>query len=1106
MRYSLPSFCLLVLLLLAFAGQAHTASLRINGNPSGEPFNLTPHWMVLEDPSQKWSVDDVRLPEMAGRFAPSPVSGDSLNFGITGSAVWLRVTLHNPTDENLIQRLELAYPSLHYVDLYVFAPDGMKHMATGVLRPFWQRPIPHRHFVFPLRLAANADTTLYLRVATSGSLNIATELWHPRAFTEKILHEYMMQAFYFGLVIALGVFNLLLFFSLRDPTYFYYVLFAASSALSLLAYSGLGLQFAWPSATNWAVSATMISFALNGAALLQFQRRLLTTSRIVPALDRIMLAFIGLNGLQILGFLWSFEHMLRLGIAIDIANILLALTVAAACQRRGQRSAPFFLVAFAGLAATALLTAARSFGVSGIPNFINIYGIQIGSALEMLLFSLALAERFNQLRQEKEYAQQQLVDNLKRSERLLELRVEERTAELSRRNEELKQHELALQASKEIAEESSRMKSAFLANVSHEIRTPMNAIIGMAYLALRTDLSPRQRDYLEKIQRSAVSLLGVINDILDISKIEANKLQIERTKFSLHDVLANVSAVISQRAQEKGLRYLFDIDYDVPVQLIGDPTRLGQVLINLLGNAIKFTPEGQVLLRCGADRIGMASVMLRFEVEDTGIGISPEEQARLFDAFAQADASITRKYGGTGLGLAISQRLVEMMGGVITVRSQPGAGSVFAFNARFELDLPPQTSPWILPEGVRGRRVLVVDDNRAARQLLSQLLESFQLSVAAEASGEEALAAIRSADQTAPFDVVLADLSMPGMNGLELATAIVGAGLAHTPRTLLVTAYGGEDVVRQAENAPVATVLFKPVDPSLLHDALVDLLEQHSSLPSTERKRRVAPRFHGKVLLVEDNLINQQIAHELLAVTGVEVDIADNGRHALDRLFAAGPHAYDLVLMDIQMPELGGHAATRRIRMDARYARLPIVAMTAHATEEEREHCRQSGMQDHIPKPIDPDLFYEVLARWLPRAGVLPAPVEPPPPAQSGAVPVTIPGFDTDDVLGRLDGDVDLYHRLLQMLPADFSRAAEALRDAYARGEREAVVHAVHDMRGMASGIGAIDVTAAATALDDALKAGMDDMPQVLAFCRLLEETVSAVREGMKRHLAGLDM
>jgi signal transduction histidine kinase/CheY-like chemotaxis protein len=1092
-----------MLLLLALASQAHAASLRIDGQPSGEPFNLTPYWKVLEDPSQQWKIDDVRAPELAQRFAPPSENSDSLNFGITDSAVWLRVTLQNPTDDDLFRRLELAYPSLHYVDLYIATPDGMRHMATGVLRPFAQRPVPHRHFVFPLRVTAQSEMTLYLRVASSGSLNVATRLWHTRAFTEKILHEYMMQAFYFGLVIALGLFNLLLFFSLRDPTYFYYVLFAASSALSLLAYSGLGLQFVWPGATDWAVIATMIAFALNGAALLQFQRRLLTTSKIVPALDRVMLAFIGLNGLQILAFLWSFEHTLRVGIAMDVANILLALVVAIVCQRRGQRSAPFFLVAFAGLAVTALLTAARSFGMSGIPNFITIYGIQIGSALEMLLFSLALADRFNQIRQEKEYAQQQLVDNLKRSERLLELRVEERTAELSRRNDELKQHELALQASKETAEESSRMKSAFLANVSHEIRTPMNAIIGMAYLALRTDLSPRQRDYLEKIQRSAVSLLGVINDILDFSKIEANKLQIERTKFSLHEVLANVSAVISQRAQEKGLRYLFDIDYDVPVQLIGDPTRLGQVLINLLGNAIKFTPKGQVLLRCGADRIGAASVMLRFEVEDTGIGISPEEQTRLFHAFAQADASITRKYGGTGLGLAICQRLVEMMGGAITVRSQPGAGSVFAFNARFELDLPPQASPWVLPEGVRGRRVLVVDDNRAARQLLSQLLESFQLTVSAEASGEEALAAIRSADQIAPFDVVLADLSMPGMNGVELATAIVGAGLAHTPRTLLVTAYGGEDVVRQAENAPVATVLFKPIDPSLLQDALIDLLGQHSPLPSSERKRRVVPRFHGKILLVEDNAINQQIAREMLAATGVDIDIADNGRHALDRLFAAGPHAYDLVLMDIQMPELGGHAATRRIRMDARYARLPIVAMTAHATEEEREHCRQSGMQDHIPKPIDPDLFYEVLGRWLSRAGVLPSPAEQEPPAPSGTAAVAIPGFDTDDVLGRLDGDVDLYHRLLEMLPSDFSRTAVALRDAYARGEREAVIHAVHDMRGMASGIGATEVAAAAALLDDALKAGRDDLPQVTAFCRLLEETVNAVQKSLNAARAG---
>ncbi|HJV52215.1 MAG TPA: 7TM diverse intracellular signaling domain-containing protein, partial [Noviherbaspirillum sp.] len=1035
--------------------------------------NLTPYWDALPQVPRARSIDDIAQPPNAARFAPPAGlrrQADSLNFGMSPDAVWLRVTLRNSAPAEAERLLVIAFPQLDSVELYAPQGSGFRKMTAGDGQPFAQRPLEHRHFVFPLRLAGHSQATYYLRVASDSSLDIPATLWEPHAFDSDSLRQYIGQALYFGMWLALGLYNLLLFISLRDRTYFYYVMFTATSALSLLSYSGIGFQFLWPESPYWANISSMIGFASNGLALLLFQRHLMATRETAPGLDSAMRIFMAANVLQMAGFIWlPFGLMVQAGIAIDALNMLFSAGVAIVCLKRGQRSARVFLLAFGVLMLTALLTALRSFGV--VPtNFFTTNGLQLGSALEMLLFSLALADRFNLIRAEKEAAQQELVENLKRSERMLEQRVEERTAELSRTNAELREHERALHAAKEVAEEASRMKSAFLANMSHEIRTPMNAVIGMAYLALRTELTGKQRDYVEKIHRSAISLLGIINDILDFSKIEAGKLDIEKTDFSLNEVLGNVSTVTSQKAHEKGLHYLFDVADDVPVHLVGDPLRLGQVLINLMSNAIKFTPQGEVRLHCRVLRISHKEVELRFEVRDTGIGMTPEQQSRLFDAFTQADDSTTRKYGGTGLGLAISKRLVEMMGGVLTLQSTVGVGSTFGFTLRFGLGAILQAMLPHLPERLLGCRVLVVDDNPAAREILVQLIEGLRLAADAEAGGAEALAALRRADATTPYDLVLADFGMPGMNGLELASAINAAGLRHMPKVILVTAFGREEVIRHAESAPLAAVLFKPIDQSMLHDTLLNVLARDTGVRSAPEARAV-PRFDGRrVLLVEDNEVNQQIALEMLAATGLQVDAAGNGRVALERLLAAGPGAYDLVLMDIQMPEMGGHDATRSIRMDQRFAQLPIVAMTAHATEEEREACARSGMQDHMTKPLNPDVFYQTLARWLPHGA---APDAPPPAPESREAPdeplIEIPGFDTADTLDRLGGDVSLYYRVLEMLQPTLRDGLARFQAAVQSGDRAAAAAAAHSVRGMASNVGAHALSDAATELEAAL-------------------------------------
>lgn len=1106
-------------LLLALAGiPAQAESVRLEGAATPDVINLAPYWEILEDPAQQWTIEQVSKTALAGRFQPSQQQKDSLSFGLRSSAIWLRITLQNASANDLERLLEIGFPHLHNVELYTPGAAGFARIVTGHAKPFAERPLVHRNFVFPLRLPAGSASTYYLRVASRTTIAIPASLWEPQAFNQKTLYEYMGQALYFGMLLALGLYNFLLFISLRDRTYFYYVLFVAANALSLVAFSGIGFQFLWPASPAWGMISSMIGFAATGFTLLLFQRRLLATRETAPWLDRVMVGFLALNVLQMIGFaVLAYGTMIRVAIVIDALSMVLAFVVGIACLLRGQRSARFFLLAFSFLVLMAVLTALRSFGL-GIPTFISTYGIQIGSAAEMLLLSLALADRFHQIRREKESAQEQLVDSLKHSERVLEQRVDERTSELVRINTELKDHERALKTAKEVAEDASRMKSEFLANMSHEIRTPMNAVIGMAYLALRTELTIRQRDYVDKIHRAALSLLGVIDDILDFSKIEAGKIDVEQIEFSFNEVLANVTNVTSQRAHEKGLEYLFDIASDVPGHMVGDPLRLGQVLINLVSNAIKFTSRGEIHLCCRVSGAGSTWVELHFAVRDTGIGMTPEQQRKLFNAFTQADSSTTRKYGGTGLGLTISKRLVEMMEGDMTVESNAGTGSTFSFTARFGLAAEAGVPAVNLPDALLASRVLVVDDNPAAREILVRALESFRLQVNAEASGAEALAAILQADAAQPYDLILADLRMPGMNGLELATAISRADLAHLPKVVLVTALGREDVLSQAETAPIAGVLFKPINQSLLLDTLANVLAQNATRHAAAFRPRILPRFDGgRVLLAEDNEVNQQIALEMLTSTGLQVDIAGNGRLALEKLFSAGPQSYDLVLMDIQMPELGGHSATKRIRADARYAALPIVAMTAHATAEEREQCLRSGMQDHIAKPIDSDAFYQTLARWLKQSeqsSVDDGASRNAPAVNTGSgnpqtvddAPIEIPGFDTNDTLDRLGDDVALYHQILAMLLSALAEMLEKFDAALGSNDREAMQMASHGILGMAANVGATALAQSAAAVEQALKDDCVDPQQLAAFRNTIADTLRAVEKGLTERKDAAEM
>jgi len=670
---------------------------------------------------------------------------------------------------------------------------------------------------------------------------------------------------------------------------------------------------------------------------------------------------------------------------------------------------------------------------------------------------------------------------------------------------DMKLAEAELKSAKQKAEEATQMKSMFLANMSHEIRTPMNAIIGLSYLALKTPLNAKQRDYVGKVHNAGTSLLAVINDILDFSKIEAGRLDVEAVEFKLDDVLDAVTTVTAQKAHEKGLEFLAHLAPGLPPALVGDPLRLGQILTNLVNNAIKFTEQGEVRLTAEqAERTG-EKCQLRFTVRDSGIGMTTEQSAKLFQPFTQADMSTTRKHGGTGLGLTISRRLVELMGGQIWFDSEPGVGTTFTFTVWTGIGTH-KGARRVIPEKLTHLRSLIVDDNAAAREIIDGLLQDVVRHTDSVASAAEAISAVRQNDADTPYDVVFMDWRMPGMDGLQAARAIRSdPALRHPPAIIMVTAFGREDLRDEAERLQLDGFLVKPVTKSMVVDALVNaFLEAGESAEAVSEAKGEGVSLAGmRILLTEDNEINQQIAVELLEGVGATVTVANHGGEALDRLTSGPmPPPFDVVLMDLQMPVLDGHEATKRIRADARLAALPVIAMTAHATVEERDACLAGGMNGHLSKPIEPAVLFETLSRLHRRSGA-PAPVPPlvtpAASARTGDVP-SIPGLDTADGLARVAGNTRLYLKLLRQFAAQPPGTVADIASAQARGDTATAERLAHSLKGVAGNLGAKSVQSAAAAVEKLFreKAGGEALaPALQNLAASLDPLLAGLREGL---------
>jgi len=1055
----LPLLLSCVLLAPAPAGAA-PAPLLIE--PNQVAIDAWPALTVLEDP--RGELTPAAALAASERFTVPATAHSTL--GVKPRRVWLRIPVVVAPHERGGRVLAIDYALLNRVDVHIVT-DGRIRTAdsTGTLSPLARQGLIGRVPAVLLNLAPGSSHILLVRVETYAPIILPVRLYTPGAFHTEALKEQLLQGLMLGLGLCLFLYSLAQWINLREPLFGSYALLVGALSLYSADFFGIGAQYLWPG-NAWMIlhAGGLASLSASCGAYLFVLQALARPGmdRIFARLMRIGAALTLVTAVAFAFDLVSVEVLVAIIGTLGIMPMLLGLPKAFNRARRGDTVGTYFLVGWSiSFLSSVVLTLVFNGKVGA--SFWTMHALQFGSTIDMLLFM-----------------------------RILGLRTK------------------AMQNAMLRAEASTRMKSDFLANMSHEIRTPMNAIIGMSRLALMADPTPKQRNYLDKILGAGEHLLGIINDILDFSKIEAGKLTLEAVPFDLAELFDHLSNLTAIKTDARRVELVFRINRGIPARLVGDPLRLGQVLINLTNNAVKFTEEGEIVVAVEIAHRTQDSITLRFSVTDTGIGMDEEQLASLFQSFSQADSSITRRYGGTGLGLSISQQLVELMGGKIKVTSTPGTGSRFSFNIQLGIAEPDQ-QPVTAAAPLHNARVMVVDDSVTARGALVEMLGSLGVRARGADSGEQALALLAAAAVAGePYQVVLMDYMMPGWDGVETIRRIRADKRFGAPPAILMISAASRDTVLQQEGlVPMNGFLHKPVGPALLYHTLLqvlrpDLAEAADGAPGREAGSGHAPRDlsrldGARILLVEDNANNREVALEFMAAARMQVDVAVHGGEAVAMV---QQQDYDLVLMDIQMQEMDGLTATREIRAIERLRSLPIVAMTAHAMAGDRERSLEAGMVDHITKPIDPEQLFRTLHKWIPparlagRSLAAVAPADVPPDAVAAALPV-IDGVDWTRAAVGVDHWQARLHRRIHRFMGEYAGAVEQARTAVAAGTPATLQGLAHNLKASASYIGAWRVAGLADTLEQELRAGRTERTRTLA--HELADALDALLAGLAR-------
>ncbi len=1007
-------------------------------------YQLTSVLELLKDERGQKSFAEVREAHRSGQFVPS--SGSSINFGFTTDTYWYHWTLVNrtPAGGSGDWVLVIDYPPLDAIDIHLISKgQAQPPILLGDQRPMGKIQLDYRNYAVPLTLAPGESVEVFMRVQTSGSHQVPVTLWSGNRFFDHATREGQLFGMFFGVMMIMALYNLLIFVVVRDPAYLSYIGTLVCFLALIATLNGYWYQYLTGTALGSAkiLNVAVPVFAASSMmCIMLFACAFLKTRITLPRFHWVLTTLAVLLGVAVpAAFYVDYAHIIppiSLGaLGGSVANVVAGILA----WRVGVRTARFYLLAWSAYLLGILIKVLELFGV--LPtSMMTAHAWELGMLFMVTLLSLALADRI--------------------------------TAEREARQK--------LEKQRAVAEANTSAKSEFLARMSHELRTPMNAIIGFADLARRTDSESRRRHHLDNIDTASRSLLAIVNDILDLSKIEAGRMTLEQRAFELQETLDKLTDMFSAQAAERQIELIVGPSPRLPT-LLGDALRLEQVLINLLGNAMKFTESGQVQLKVETVHSGSATLRLRFTVSDTGIGMSSEQIARLFTAFSQADESTTRRYGGTGLGLAVCRQFVELMGGEIGVESTPGEGSCFHFEVPLDSagsKADNRTGSWIPGSAALGRKILVVDDNQAAREVYHELLTSLKFVTRTAASGDEALQCLA----TERFDAVLMDWQMPGLDGIEVCRLAVEA---HPELSvILMTAHGRDDLVEAAQAAGARAYLEKPIKPSTLFDTLAGVFDSAATLAAPGRaasqKTSGGLLLQGmRVLLAEDNELNQELALEIMADAGISAELARNGEEAV---VAARDGAFDAVLMDIQMPVMDGFEATRRLRADTRCQDLPIIAMTANAMQRDREACLEAGMTDFLSKPIDARALLSCLAKYHDAPASAASPQGRPSEAPAVA-DLKLPGLEFADAVRRIGGRRETLTRLLRKFAAEQAATLAAIDVSVQAGDGDGGARLAHSMKGLAANLGCSELAAVLQDLERALGAGLggDQVQQLQA-------------------------